>query len=243
MSIAVIIKSEFEKRKTKNKRYSLRSFAKSLGMDPTSVSRIMREERFPSSTTCQKILRTLKISSVSVETSRAKRTSLLQNAFEEKVFENLFHSKHIYLLTALRLNTLTSEQIREKFCRMFEINEEEYLCLVDDLKNAGALVEKGPDLEVVFKNKSTVPLPFTSVKRKSMQKEFLHRAADAIEKVSFEDRDNATLTLAFNKKDLPQVKRILQNARMKINRLSEKRRVRDAVYNVSTAVYPILSAE
>jgi transcriptional regulator with XRE-family HTH domain len=61
MDIVSILKSELEKRRLKNHRYSLRRFAKFLNMDASGLSRIMREERQPTFATCLNILKSLQI--------------------------------------------------------------------------------------------------------------------------------------------------------------------------------------
>ena len=249
MNIASVLNAELEKRKKKNPRYSLRSFAKSLHIDPTALLRIMQGERHPTSATLLKILKALgledKFSATdfpSASVVNKKRKSLLQDSFDEQAFEKVFESKHIYVLTALRLNGLSLTQIKNKLSKSCGIEEPEFKRILEDLKAIGAIKDTGHGIEVLYKNKSTVPLPFTSEKRKSLQKEFLKRGAESIDSVPFEERENATLTLSINKKDLEQVKRILKEARIKINKLSEKQRDLNAVYNVCMAVYPIVKA-
>lgn len=247
MNIATILNAEFARRKKKNARYSLRSFAKFLAVDPTALIRIMQDDRQPSQKTLAKFLTALDLNQnfkvtdfQSASVVNKKKKALLQDAFDAKDFETVFASKHIYVLTALRLSNLTLAQVKNKLLKFHGIDDADFRNIIEDLKSVNAVSETSRGIEVLYQNKSTVPLPFTSEKRKSLQKEFLNQGAKAIDEVAFEDRVNATLTLSINKNDLHHVERILKEARIKINKLSEKQRDLNAVYNVCMAAYPIV---
>lgn len=247
MDIAAILNSEFEKRKQKNSRYSLRAFAKSLKLDPTALLRIMQEERVPTVATSLKILKALDLDQPNAAehlqkkiAAKKKQKNLLQDAFDSKLFETLFESQHLYVMAAFRATEVPLEQIKSRLAISCGLAEADFQKVTQDLLRIGALRETGDGFETVIKHKSTVPLPFTTAKLRSLQKEFLGKAIEAVDEIAFEERDNATLTVTLSKKDLPQVKRILKEARAKINRLSEKPGATDAVYNICTAAYPII---
>lgn len=244
-----LLEQEFTTRKIKNTRYSLRSFARNLKIDPTSLLRIMNGERVPSPETARKILENIGMDPVEIdqiiEASDGlkpirKNNRLLQNAFDHETFEKVFASQHVLVLAALRLEDLTPEELQEKICKKLVLTQEHYAEIVEDLVSVGALAKAGEKIKVVFKNKSTVPLPLTSQKRRAIQQEFLQMASQAIDDVPFDARENATLTLSVNRSDLDKVKEILKEARTKINTLCESNNKRDAIYNVCTALYPVI---
>lgn len=248
-NIKTLLEQEFNARKSKNGYYSLRSFARHLKIDPTSLIRIMNGERMPSPKTARKVLESMGIENTQIDQFMKelddykpvrKSSRLLQNAFDHEVFDKVFASHHVLVLAALRLEDLAPEELQAKICLSLNISAARYAEIIEDLISAGALMKFKDRLRVVFKNKSTVPLPFTSEKRRALQQDFLKMASQAIDNVSFESRENATLTLSVSQGDLEKVKEILKDARAKINTLCERNNKRDAIYNVCTALYPVI---
>lgn len=247
MDIATLLNSEFKKRKQKNARYSLRAFAKSLNLDATALLRIMQEERVPTVATSLKILKALGLEQPTAAddirqriVAKKKQKHLLHDSFDPKEFETMFESNHLYVLSALRSTQFTLSQIKAKLWKSCGVSESDFNKIIRELQSIGAVNATGNSFETVIKHKSTVPIPFTTEKRRKMQQEFLAKAIQAVEEISFEERENATLTLSLSKKDWPQVKRILKEARAKINRLSEKAQPTDTVYNICMASYPVI---
>lgn len=246
MDIATILNSEFTKRQQKNARYSLRAFAKSLNLDATALLRIMQEERIPTVATSLKILKALGIEQPTAAddirkriVAKKKQKNLLQDSFDHKEFETLFELKHLYVLSALRSTQFTLSQIKAKLWKSCGISESDFNKIVTELQSIGAVRATENSFETVIKHKSTVPIPFTTDKRRKLQQEVLTKAIQAVDEIAFEERDNAFLILSLNKKDWPQVKRILKEARAKINKLSEKAKPTDTVYNICTGAFPV----
>ena len=207
----------------------------------------MQEDRVPNSATCAKILNALGLdqknileNTLSPVAAKKRHKNLLTDAFDDKQFESIFESKHIYFLSALRSTSCTLDQIKSKLSKSCGIGEAEFKKITKELLGIGAIKATATGFELVYRHKSTVPLPFTTEKRKSLQKEFLLKAIQAIDEIAFEERENTTLTLSLNKKDWLQAKRILKEARLKINRLSEKKQPAETVYNICMAAYPVI---
>ncbi len=248
MKISKILNDELRLRKSKNQRYSMRSFARFLGIDSTALSRILNEERLPSPRTSLKILKAMDLWTpdntarlkANAKNLRSRHRDLLMNSFENDLFETLFEAHHIYVLTSLCLNGLSKSRLISHLSKNCGISEVRFKQVTEDLKAIGAIIEEDRKLKVVYKNKSTIPLPFTSEKRKKLQQEFLALASEAIDNFSMEERDNSTLTVAISRQDLPKIRKVLRESHIKINRISESRKVRDAVYNICLAAYPVL---
>jgi transcriptional regulator with XRE-family HTH domain len=57
-----VLNADLSKRKQKNPRYSLRAYARFLGLDPSTLSRILAGKQPPSITVVRKLLRKLGLS-------------------------------------------------------------------------------------------------------------------------------------------------------------------------------------
>ncbi|MEK2645835.1 TIGR02147 family protein [Bdellovibrio sp. BCCA] len=251
MDLSVLLKSEFEKRKSKNTRYSLRAFAKSLNIEAGALLRIMTNKRLATHATAVTLLKNLN-TPATVQTdilnelenrrknsSRPSKKNGMQS-FSVQEFETYFDILHIHTMESLNLlqfrSTRQTPALAESLgVSLIQLNE-----VINQLIGIGAVRIVGDQFEVLYKSFSTVPLGFTSEKRKNLQKEFLKKAHDAIDLVPFELRDHSTLTIPVSEKDLNAIKAILKRARARINGISEKRTKRDQLYNVSLALYPVV---
>lgn len=248
MELANLLNKEFEKRKKKNRSYSLRSFAASLKMDPTSLLRIMNNKRLPTPSTARKILsilgKTEVIGSIEqdlVQRKKNRSRTHQHQPFDAHVFESYFDTAHVLTLASLRLHCHSLVKLKKLLLPKLGINEADFERVLTDLEKAGAIKRTKSNIDVIYKNTSTVPLPLTSQKRRAIQKDFLKMAVTAIDSVAISERDNATLTLPIHRDDLGKAKLILQEARNKINLLAEKRKNNDMIYNICTALYPVIS--
>lgn len=249
MELSTLLQLELKRRQNKNPRYSLRAFAQSLNQDAGTLTRVMKGQRIVKHATALSVMNALDLNSETqtqiLETLAAKRMQRtskripMQNMGTE-VFENIFEKTNIHLLASLRLRKFKSKRNWGLLAHYLHITEEDLLARMSRLERIGAIAIKGASVEVIAKNISTLPIPFTTEKRRAIQQEFLDDAKKAIDEVPFELRDNCTLTIPINSKDLLKIKAILQKARNRINVISEKKSCHEHIYNVSMAVYPVI---
>ncbi|WP_374073642.1 DUF4423 domain-containing protein [Bdellovibrio bacteriovorus] len=251
MDLSSLLHNEFEKRRNKNPRYSLRAFAKSLSIEAGALLRIMNNTRVATQATARSLLNGLNISPMTqkeiLEALDIRRSTAFKatkksgmTAFSVQEFENYFDILHIHVLEALNLKQFKNVDSLPDLAESLNVSLLQLNEVVNRLAQIGAVEIKGDQFNVLYKSFSTVPIPFTTEKRKALQKEFLKKAQDAIDTIPFELRDNSTLTIPLSEKDLASIKMILKRARMRINKVSEKRTKRDQLYNVSLALYPVV---
>ncbi|MDG0815805.1 TIGR02147 family protein [Bdellovibrio svalbardensis] len=250
MNLAEFLTNEFEKRKNRNIRYSLRAFAKSLNIDAGALLRIMNNKRNATPSTALILLKNLNASQViqneilmelnSRNASSKKSKKMEMNTFFNHEFEKYFDILHIHTMEALNLKQFQSVEQTSALAEALGVSLSRTNEAINQLIDLGAVRIKNGQYDVLYKSFSTVPIGFTSDKRKRLQKEFLKKAIDAIDDIPFELRDHSTLTIPISRKDLAAIKLILKNARLRINSLSEKRSKRDQLYNLSLALYPVV---
>nr|BFD63737.1 hypothetical protein BdHM001_24180 [Bdellovibrio sp. HM001] len=247
MELADLLHVEFKRRQNKNPRYSLRAFAKSLDQDAGTLTRVMSGKRLVKQATALSVMTALNLDQETQtqvlellskkRTQRKPRTSSMQN-IDTEVFENIFEKTNILILASLRLNKFRQKRNWKYLAHQLALPEEELQLRIGRLERIGAVSINETAVEVLAKNISTLPIPFTTEKRKTVQQEFLEDAKKAIDEVPFELRDNCTLTVPISSKDLLKIKQILQKARHRINVISEKKSNHEHIYNISMAVYP-----
>lgn len=250
MELATFLKTEMTKRQAKNPRYSLRAFAKSVDLDAGTLTRIMNGQRLVKPPTAISIMSHLDVTAEIQEeilthldsNRKTKGTSKTKKmeAIAPDTFEDIFETTNIHLLASFRIRKYANKRNWDLLAKNLQISTAELHHRIQSLEKVGAIQVKPATVEVIAKNISTLPIPFTTEKRKTVQKEFLEQAKRAIDEVPFELRDNCTLTIPISAKDLQKIKTILQKARTRINEISERKTNNEHLYNVSMAVYPVI---
>lgn len=239
MTVQKFMQTQLKKRQEKNPKFSLRSFARLLKTDPSSLSKILNGLRVPSEETIEKWVECLKLSPeeiVGLKNSVTATNSF--NPLNADFFESTYSWVHPILLEALKLpNTARNLPMLADLFGMSIENVEQTIAYLESHK----VLQKDPNGPgYVPTNLTTVQIPYTTELRRNLQKKYLEMAQQALEQVPLEKRDNSTLTVAIHTDDIPAMKDIIREARLKIHRLAEKRKNQlNAVYNFSSALYPI----
>lgn len=230
---------QLKKRQEKNPKFSLRSFARLLKTDPSSLSKILNGLRVPADETVAKWVECMKLSP---EEALALRSSVSEtnsfNPMNAEFFESTYSWAHPILLEALKLPNATTKL--PMLADLFGMSLPELEQTIAYLHSHQILQKNSEDAGYTPSNLTTVQIPYTTELRRNLQKKYLEMAKTAIEEVPMEKRDNSTLTVAIHTDDIPAMKEIIREARLKIHRLAEKRKNQlNAVYNFSSALYPI----
>lgn len=239
MTVQKFMQSQLKKRQEKNPKFSLRSFARLLKTDPSSLSKILNGLRIPSNETVEKWVDCLKLSSEETEALKSAVTETHSfNPLNADFFESTYSWVHPILLEALKLPN-TSRNL-PMLAELFGMSVEKIEQTISFLESHQILQKNLHGPGYTTSNLTTVQIPYTSDLRRNLQKKYLEMAQKALEEIPLEKRDNSTLTVAIHTDDIPAMKDIIREARLKIHRLAEKRKHQlNAVYNFSSALYPV----
>ncbi|QDK38752.1 TIGR02147 family protein [Bdellovibrio sp. NC01] len=240
MTVQQFMQIQLLRRQEKNAKFSLRSFARLLDTDPSSLSKVLNGLRIPSEETVEKWINKLKLSPEEASALRdAARGSNSFNPLACEFFESTYSWVHPILLEAMKLPD--SHTRHDQLASLFGMTVEQVREIIDFLLT-NKILSKNPIGEgYVSSNLTTIPIPYTTALRRNLQKKYLQLAIDAVEEVAFEKRDHSTLTVAIHSDDIPAIRDIIREAQSKINRISEKRKDQvNQVYNFSSAFYPVI---
>ncbi len=251
MNVQTFLNNEFKKRKHKNARFSLRSFARLLEIDATTLGRILKGQGLPSRESVERFASKLRLSQeeqrelivafqASKEEQKKEQKSKSFSPIDDGVFEDYFEWYYPIILEALRAPTTRAKL--SILLDKYQVSKQALDEALNHLVNLN-LIKLNAENEYVKAGfgSTTVHIPTTSAKRKEIQKKYLELAIKAIDEVPFNQRENTTLTVALNKEEMHKISQIMQAARARIGRLSEKKKDKcDSVYNITMAIYPIL---
>lgn len=239
MTVQQFMQIQLKKRQEKNPKFSLRSFARLLKTDPSSLSKVLNGLRIPSEETVEKWIDCMKLSLE--ETEQLKGVVNGANSFNplnSEFFESTYSWVHPILLETLKLPNAARNL--PALADLFGMSEEQIKKTIEYLEDHKILHKNADSGNYLPSNLTTVTIPYTTELRRGLQKKYLEMAQKALEEVPLEKRDNSTLTVAIHTDDIPAIKDIIREARHRIHRLAEKRRHQlNAVYNFSSALYPV----
>lgn len=233
---------EFKHKQIKNNKYSLRSFARDLNINAGTLSLYLKRKRVPTLKIKNQILERLKVPLV-------VKTKILEqkNNQEDELFNQL----------ECDAMTLITHWYFDAICELTRINEfksdskyiaEKLGITIDETNEAINSLLKENILKKTTKNKlvevagndSILGNNITTEAMTRLQTQILKKALDALQSVNKISREQKSMVMAINKKDIPKVKEEIKIFHRKICKyLQRPNRSHDAVYQLVTTFFPL----
>jgi plasmid maintenance system antidote protein VapI len=233
------LQSELARRCEKNPSYSLRSFARSLKIHHTALSRILRGKRGIS----KKVFRTISESlglgpnesrvfdvaqSDDIKNLSIDTFMLISEWYHDAILElsltKDFRTEPKWI--AKRLGVTVSE-INAAIQRLIRL---ELIEIADD----GSWINHASKTEIGLDS------PFTNTALKRYQRKVLEQGIEALENISKEKRHNVSSTVAINVSDLEEVKKTINTFRRKLSKFIQRDLSKTSeVYQLGICFYPV----
>lgn len=239
------LERELNKRCKRNPNYSLRSFAKSLDMDPSLLSKLISGKRKLTNYQIEKLGKTLGLKLKEIESFKEK-----QKVCEEKKdfyqltldqFDIISEWQHYAILEMLSLKNFRPDI--KWIARQLKIEVEDANTYVECLKRVGLLevetdgtwVDKshGHSTHIVDKN-------FTSYAHKQSQKNILLKALESLDSVEIERRDQSSMMVSTSPKKIEEAKEMIATFRRLLMTFLEDTDDKTAVYQMSFSLFPLI---
>jgi uncharacterized protein (TIGR02147 family) len=264
----VILRRELETRKTRNSGYSLRAFAKQLGLDPARLSLILNNKQGLSEKSATRIAVNLGYSAedrkyfcdlVLLSDARAKASRRMAKmrihraanhrdrddvrVIQEDTFIAISQWYHFAILELTSLKSFRNSM--DWIAKRLGISRFEATQAVTRLKRLGLLMEKGGSLtqtDLILSTTQDIP----SAAIRAFNHQMLRKAGAAIDMQSLDEREISTLTIAIDSKNIPKIKEKIRKFRRELNREIESKtppETKDAVYCLATQLFRLTEAE
>lgn len=244
------LQDELLKRCRNNSSYSLRSFARSIQINPSSLSRILRGQRAISETIKEKLGCRLGLSPVELtqfKTTPVKRDSNYTsvsnstmdfNQLSLDVFSVISDWYHYAILELTYLHHFKSDP--KWIARTLGITVSEVHVAKERLTRLGILkiTKKGTWVNHSG-NHTNISEDMKASAYRKLQKQVLEMAIKALEEVPIEQRDQSSLTVAIHTKRLPAAIERITQFRREFNSFLEQDSKRDHVYQLGISFYPV----
>jgi uncharacterized protein (TIGR02147 family) len=249
-----------EKYRLRKRHYSLRQFARALGVEVSFLSKLLRGQRAMTFATIEKIGPKLRLSQEEIE--NFKLHHLRQKAgkpmpkkaekprFNELPFDQVGAITKWYYLPILELISQLGPEAKttffsERIAELLQISEAEIETELSDLEMLGILGRDSRGRLFLKEKNNRIPnRPVSTDALKSVQKQFLSKARDSIDRDSLEQRDHSGMTLTFPEERLLDAKKLIKNFRRRFMTLMERYAAQEPdrprrVYHLSVSLFPL----
>lgn len=240
--LRAILQQEFVERCRKNQSYSLRAYAKSLGIEASPLSAILRGKRPIGSKTKKRL-------GLALGLSAEKLSELSDNKINSNIkmqqitldsYALIADWYHYAILELIRVRSFKADI--QYVSKTLGISATEAHIAVERLVRMGLLEinEKGQWLDTTENGFATnIQMDVTTAAARKLQLQILEKAADALKEVAIELRDHTSMTMAINPEDLPAAKEKIKKFRRELCVFLERNKKPTQVYQLGIALYPV----
>ena len=241
-----LVKEEFRERISQNSSYSLRSYAKDLGVSPSTLSGLMNGKRTLTAEMVGKIGDSLRWPKA--RTWKLQKDLLGYNTSEEfnkfkmlseDIFEVVSEWYYLAILEVMKLPDFkaSSHWIAEKL----DLEENCISDAINRLQRVGILEVS---LDGTWTDKMSgftthYDLTKSSSAKRNYQMQLLDQSMKSLERDDFKKRDHSSITMAINTEDIQLAKKDITSFRKSLSSTLESNKAPNAVYQLQVSFFPI----
>jgi uncharacterized protein (TIGR02147 family) len=246
------LQHELMRRCEDNARYSLRAFAKSLDIHHSTLSTILSGKRPLTGRATLELSKKLGLSPIDAKryVDQAKKRKISLPLASQTIAEYSALSLDVFSAISewyhdaiLELTHLTHFQGDAKWiAKTLGLSVSEVNIASERLQNLKLLrIHPNGRWEDISRFNTNLPSnEFTSLAHRKYQKKILELSQNSIENIPREKRDHTSTTIAIDPADLPQVKEIIREFRLKLAAyLEQPDREPKAVYQLAVSFFPL----
>ena len=235
------VQKEFVKRCQKNPAYSLRAYAKYLGVDQSFLTKLLKGQRPVTDSMAKTLAPKVGIKANDLAPHFTTGTRKMPNfrSLSEDEFEFLAEWQHFAILELIKTKDFVFDP--RKIAIRLGLHVEEVRSALERLERLDFVSIKDDMIELKAPTTNWSSLTQTSTARQKLQKGLLQKAIDAVEHVPVTERDNGSVTLAINKSRIPEMKKRLQELRLQLIQEFQPTESAelDEVYQLMVAFFPL----
>jgi uncharacterized protein (TIGR02147 family) len=240
LDLISILQSDLDAKKLKNSKYSLRAAARDLGMQPAILSGLLKRKRALTNSYKKKIYAFLRLTNEQIAVLESHKTQNVPfNQLDVEIIRSISDWYHDAITELLRTKGI--EFNADFIAKRLNINLEEAEVAIERLQALNIIkVLKNKAWSVSFDNTLIYGGDSTNFALQTLQRQLLEKAIEALVKVPKTDREQASMTMAINKKDLPEAKKRIKEFHQSLcEYLQRPNRESDEVFQLITSFFPL----
>lgn len=232
-SLTRILSDELERRRQRNSRYSIRSFARDLQISARALTDVINNKRQLSRDNLMRVAAHLCMPTLESMPTRSQNPPYYQlHETEEQSIMSRWYNMAVFSLARTKSNRATPTWI----ARRLGITESQALSAVSRLCRFG-LIEIRDNRMLVLKPNFETKTDIPSTVLRKFHGQNLKRAQMSLKRDSVQSRDMTSMTLAFAEKDMKRAKEYLWRFSEKFNKKFESMNGTD-VYTLAIQFFP-----
>lgn len=239
--IRIAIRREFIDRCRKNPAYSLRAFAKYLDINQSFLSKLLKGQRAITKDFAISVGPKLGLKPSQVKALFASGSSLLPGfiSLSDDEFDLLSSWHHFAIIELSKTNNFDANEL--KISQRIGVHVAEVRDALERLQRLNFIQIKKGKLKLLTPNTTWSNSKKTSEARKQFQKTLLEKSLEAIDTIPFDLRENGSVTVAINKKRMPEFKEKIKEMRIELANFFQKEGEKDLdeVYQLTISFFPL----
>ncbi len=238
------LQEELVLRTQRNPAYSLRSFAKSIGISPSFLSKILNGHRRITDQVFQKIATSLNLDpellrSFNRQESEPSALASRFNNLQLEYFKIISDWYHYALIELTNLDGFQNSP--EWISQKLGITVNQAKAAIERLLKLELLEVNDGKLRPTSCGNTTTKNEFTDLAFKKMQDDLLKKALHSLWNEDLNKRDHTSISMAIHPADIPEVKKRLAKARREICQFLERpqKGKPTQVYNLSISFFAL----
>ncbi len=235
---------EYERRKKLNPSYSIRSYARYLGIHPSSLSNVLRQKRRLPDEVAHKIALKLVLSPKERARFVLSNSPQPMTEFSSKTDIQLTEEIHFKVISEWQYYALLSLIETENFrsdtkwiSQRLGLSELKVHSILSDLRQLNLITTDNDNFKTNYLNlRTTEDIPSEALKR--ARREDLKLAEQTLDEVSVTLRDFSGSTLTVAQADIPELKKMIRDFRKKFMNKAENK-PGNQVYKLGIQFFPV----
>ncbi len=242
----LVLQQAFVERCRKNPSYSLRAFAKALGVDASPLSAILRGRR-PLTPKMKKRLGLALGMKLDEIKSFANLEAPSQSDFQQITLDTyaiVSDWYHYAILELIRVRDFKPDF--QYISKTLGISKTEVQIAIERLQRLGLLdiKENGQWVDTTSKGLATnITDDLTSLASRKLQRQILEMSIKALEELPTDIRSHTSMTMAVNPEDLIEAKKRIRKFRRELCLFFERNKNPSQVYHLGISLYPVTRSE
>jgi len=235
-----LLRSELRQRQRVNENYSLRAFARYLGLSPSFLSKLMAGKRVGSQDTFLKVSARLKLSDgqiAKLATRSARVVDSENEAIKVDEFRLIADWHHFAILECTKLEDF--EASPDWIARRLTITEERAAAALERLERLGLITFENGRIVKAAKNYTNFSPNGPTPANTEHERQILEGAIEALAKVPARERYQTSVTMAIPFSRLEEARARLRKFRDGLMASLQRPGRRDSVYQLSMSLYPV----
>jgi len=244
VDLRALLKREFSRRQRINKKYSLRAFAKYLGLSHAALSEMLAGKRRISVQNVRRIGGALGWSERDLDKAlrSVEKDPLNFSQLSDEQVETLSEWYYNVILELFLLENF--DQSTAWIAKATGLSEGQVHAALLELEEAGQIRRtRSGEWKVVNHMTTTLGNVRSKAAIHKLQKQFLQRQAAALDHAPVEEQSMMGLTIPMDPADLPEARKIIYRCIKDLSRLLNRKGVRRSeVYRLQLGLFPLTRA-